>query len=244
MPISTINPLSFPFPLGNKTGFWLPEVAHPYYILKEKYDLVFATPKGGKSPIDPGSIEQSKDDSVSLGFLTDQEAVRFIENTYRIDEFVGRESEFVAVLYPGGHGRVFLEKKKTDMWLRPNGTLCRLGIDYSVSDSLPPGPVFDLYNDEKSHSIAAKIYEQGGVVAALCHGPAAIVNIKLSNGEYLVKGKKVTSFSNKEEEAIRGIVTNGAEWSNNVVVDGRLVTGQNPKSAASTAEAILRVLAH
>jgi putative intracellular protease/amidase len=104
-------------------------------------------------------------------------------------------------------------------------------------------------------SITREMYEQGQVVAAVCHGPAALVNVTLSDGSYLVAGKKVAAFTDSEEHAVgmvdavpfllettlkeRGALHQAAEdWTNNVVVDGSLITGQNPQSAAGVGEAI------
>ncbi len=107
--------------------------------------------------------------------------------------------------------------------------------------------------------IARDIYESGGVVAAVCHGPSALVNVKLSNGKYLVAGKKVSAFTNEEEQAAgldhivpfllasklseRGALHQPKpRWNANVVVDERLVTGQNPQSATGVGEAIRDLL--
>ena len=103
------------------------------------------------------------------------------------------------------------------------------------------------------------IYENNGVVGAVCHGPAGLVNIKLSNGKYLVDGKKVNAFTNEEEVAVKlekvvpfaletKLIERGAKfeksglWQEHVTVDGRLITGQNPQSAKGVGEAILKEL--
>ena len=100
-----------------------------------------------------------------------------------------------------------------------------------------------------------KIYESGGIVSAICHGPAALLGIKLSNGILLIKGKKLTGFTNKEEAVVKlekimpfaletELIKSGAKfvgkdnWENNVVIDGNLVTGQNPASAYGVGAAI------
>ncbi len=104
-----------------------------------------------------------------------------------------------------------------------------------------------------------QIYEANGLVAAVCHGPAGLTNIKLSTGEYLIKGKKVNGFSNEEEElvklsnvvpflledrlkAIGGIYEKSEPWQSHVTVDGRLITGQNPQSAKAVGMAIVKAL--
>lgn len=107
--------------------------------------------------------------------------------------------------------------------------------------------------------IVPQFYEAGKIVSAVCHGPAALVNVKLSNGSYLVSGKNVAAFTNDEEEAVQStnivpflLATNliergaihhpAADWSVNVVVDGRLVTGQNPASGGGVGDALVKLL--
>lgn len=121
------------------------------------------------------------------------------------------------------------------------------------------GTMWDLPNNKKIAKIAAKIYENNGVVSAVCHGPAGIVNIKLNNGKFLVDGKRVNSFTNEEEKAVklenkvpfllesklkeRGAKFEKSElWQEHVTVDGRLITGQNPASATAIGNAILQQL--
>ena len=119
--------------------------------------------------------------------------------------------------------------------------------------------MWDLPNNTAIAKIAADIYEQNGVVAAVCHGPAGLVNIKLSNGKYLLEGKKVNGFTNEEETIVGltnvvpflledelkkrgGIYEKSDPWQVHVVSDQRLVTGQNPQSAKEVGEAIKEAL--
>lgn len=121
------------------------------------------------------------------------------------------------------------------------------------------GTMWDLPQSAALQSLTAKIYENGGVVAAVCHGPAGIVNVKLSNGQYLVAGKKVTSFTDAEESAVgltdvvpflleKTLKERGAEFSGapnfkeNVVISERLATGQNPASARKLASSVAQFL--
>lgn len=121
------------------------------------------------------------------------------------------------------------------------------------------GTMWDFADNTELASIAQKIYENNGIVSAVCHGPAGLVNIKLSNGKYLVDGKKINSFTNEEETAVglekvvpfmlenklkeRGaIFEKSGLWQNHVVADQRVVTGQNPTSAKSVGEATLAEL--
>ncbi|NIK54560.1 type 1 glutamine amidotransferase domain-containing protein [Kribbella shirazensis] len=121
------------------------------------------------------------------------------------------------------------------------------------------GTMWDFPQDEALASLAAAIYERGGVVAAVCHGPSALVNLRLSDGSYLVDGKNVAGFTNEEEAAVeltevvpflladaltaRGAIHHPApNFTTQTITDGRLVTGQNPQSARSTGEAVVAVL--
>ncbi|MGL5821820.1 MAG: type 1 glutamine amidotransferase domain-containing protein [Sarcina sp.] len=121
------------------------------------------------------------------------------------------------------------------------------------------GVIWDFPNDTKMQNVAKEIYENGGIVSAVCHGLAGLLNIKLSNGENLVNGKKVTGFSNSEEVAVgldkmvpyltetelvaRGAnYVKGADWSEFAVSQDRVVTGQNPASGAAVAREVLSVL--
>lgn len=117
------------------------------------------------------------------------------------------------------------------------------------------GAVWDFPDSPAVQRVTREIYEAGGVVGAVCHGPAALVNVTLSDGTYLVAGKQVSAFTNDEERAVKldqvvpfllanRLVERGAlhqpapDWTAKVVTDGRLVTGQNPQSATVTAEAV------
>jgi putative intracellular protease/amidase len=121
------------------------------------------------------------------------------------------------------------------------------------------GTMWDFPDNVTLAAIAAAIYENGGAVAAVCHGPAGLVNIKLSNGKYLVDGKKINSFTNEEETAVKlenvvpfllesKLIERGASfekaglWQEKVVTDKRLITGQNPASAKKAGEELLKVL--
>ncbi|MET4542947.1 putative intracellular protease/amidase [Pedobacter africanus] len=121
------------------------------------------------------------------------------------------------------------------------------------------GAVWDLPDNTAIAAIAGKIYENKGIVAAVCHGPAGIVNIRLNNGKYLVEGKKVNGFTNEEEAAVKldkvvpflledkliergGVYEKSAPWKEHVVTDQRLVTGQNPQSARAVGKALLALL--
>ncbi|KAG5971441.1 hypothetical protein E4U55_001226 [Claviceps digitariae] len=211
--------------LDKPTGWYLPELAHPYDVLAPKADIVFASPKGGLAPLDPSSIEAFKSDGSSTNFL--QHKKHLWEQTLPLKDFLGRADEFDAVFYPGGHG-----------------------------------PMFDLVTDGQSVQLIREFYTAGKPVAAVCHGPIVLRDVVIGEGEGepLVKGRKVTGFTNREEEQVqlseampflledelkkKGAVFEAAEeaWGEKVVVDGLLITGQNPASAKGVGEAILKAI--
>ncbi len=121
------------------------------------------------------------------------------------------------------------------------------------------GAMWDFADNTELAGIAGRIYEAGGIVSAVCHGPAGLVNIRLSNGQYLVDGKKINAFTNEEEAAVKldkvvpflletTLIARGAIfeksglWQQHVVTDQRVVTGQNPASAKAVGEAMLAAL--
>jgi putative intracellular protease/amidase len=121
------------------------------------------------------------------------------------------------------------------------------------------GTMWDFPDTPAVQNAIREIYEDGKIVSAVCHGPAALVNAKLSDGTYLVSGKKVAAFTNGEEEEVQsthvvpflladGLEAHGAfhqnasNWSDNTVKDGRLITGQNPQSASSLGKLLLTAL--
>lgn len=119
------------------------------------------------------------------------------------------------------------------------------------------GPMVDMVDDELVHAALRSTYERGGVIGAVCHGPVAFMNLRLRDGRYLVEGRRVTGFSNAEEEQYAkddvpfrledGLRARGGQfeaeppWQAKSIADGRVVTGQNPASAKGVAEAMLAV---
>jgi putative intracellular protease/amidase len=122
------------------------------------------------------------------------------------------------------------------------------------------GPLWDLANDNNSIKLIEDFYNTQKPVAFVCHAPAALIKVKAENGQPLVKGKKITGFSDTEEEAV-GLTkvvpflleeelkklgahySKGADWSDYTQQDGLLITGQNPASSASVAKLLLATLA-
>lgn len=121
------------------------------------------------------------------------------------------------------------------------------------------GTMWDFPDDANVQRVAAAMWEKGGIVSAVCHGPVALVNVKLSDGSLLVQDKEVTAFTNGEEDAVqcRQVVpytcedkfnsigakfSDGGVFQANTIVSGRLITGQNPPSADGTAKAVVAAL--
>jgi putative intracellular protease/amidase len=121
------------------------------------------------------------------------------------------------------------------------------------------GPLWDLVTDASSIALLAAFQQQGKPMALVCHAPCALLNVKLPNGDPLIKGKNVTGFSDTEEDAVKltnvvpflledelkkagGHYSKGPDWSAYVQTDGLLITGQNPASSAEAAKALLTFL--
>lgn len=146
-----------------------------------------------------------------------------------------------------------------------NNTIATNKIDANVYDGVfvvgGKGAMFDLPKDKALQNVIAHIYHQNGSVAAVCHGPAALVNVKLEDGRYLVADKVVNSFTNEEEHLFgkkwlddfdfmleNKLIERGAKFQSSqimlshVAVDGRLITGQNPTSTVDVATALVKSL--
>ena len=121
------------------------------------------------------------------------------------------------------------------------------------------GPLWDLTNDKDSIKLLETFWKHKKPIAAVCHAPAVLLNVVDEKGEPLVKGKKVTGFTNTEEEAVQltkivpflledelknkgGIYSKKEDWATYVVKDGLLITGQNPASSEAAAEELIKLL--
>lgn len=221
---------------GKETGLWLEEFMAPYMIFrKDGYGITVTSPKGGEVPLDQRSIEgaqklrEQSQQSVGASAATQpkgeeflfQEGMEVLKNTQKLSDV--DPQEYQVVYFPGGHGTM---------------------------GDLPT---------RKVSEVVRHFMENDKIVAAVCHGPAAFVEAKGSGGESLIKGRKLTSFTNAEEEEVGmkndvpfllesrlrelGAHFQGASnWSDNVVADGKLITGQNPQSAESLAMAVTKAL--
>ena len=208
---------------GKKTGFWLEELAAPYYAMKDAgAEIVLASPKGGQPPLDPKSDDADAQTEDTRRFKADAEAQAALASTVELASV--NAEDFDAVFYPGGHG-----------------------------------PLWDLANDADSIALIEAFAKADKPTGFVCHAPGVLKSVNGPNGNPLVEGRKVTGFTNSEEEAVGltevvpflvenvlsangGDYSKGPDWGSYVVVDGKLVTGQNPASSREAAEALLGLL--
>jgi putative intracellular protease/amidase len=208
---------------GRKTGFWLEELAAPYYTFKKAgADITLASPKGGRPPLDPKSNEPGFQSDETRRFEADEEAMAALADTVRLAEVA--HADFDTIFYPGGHG-----------------------------------PLWDLAEDPISIALIESFLAANKPVALVCHAPGVLRHVKTATGRPLVEGKKVTGFTNSEEEAVGltdvvpflvenelkakgGIYSRGPDWGSYAVQDGLLITGQNPGSSTETARLLISAL--
>ena len=209
---------------GRKTGFWLEELAAPYYVFKDAgMDIVLASPAGGQPPLDPKSNEPSVQTEMTHRFEADAAATAQLAATVRLDTI--DQADFDTVFYPGGHG-----------------------------------PLWDLAEDRHSIALIEAFIAANKPVALVCHAPGVLRHVKAADGRPLVEGKKVSGFTNTEEEGVGltevvpflvedelrklgGDYSKGPDWASYVVRDGLLITGQNPGSSAAAAALLLQQIA-
>ena len=207
---------------GRPTGFWLEEFAAPYFVFSDSgVDLTLASPKGGQPPLDPKSDLPENQTPAMARFKKDAAAQKALANTVKLA--LVKAEDFDTVFYPGGHG-----------------------------------PMWDLAEDPASIALLEAFYNSGKPIALVCHSPGVLRHVTYQ-GAPLVKGKHVTGFTNGEEEAMQltkvvpllvedellrlgAIFEKKADWQPFSIVDGRLVTGQNPASSTSAAQALLKLM--
>lgn len=201
-------------------GTYAPELTHALSeILAAGFEYDIASIKGGKAPLYGTDIEG---DSVNAELLANDDFQNRINNTIPVSQI--NVEDYDAIFYPGGFGLLS-----------------------------------DLATDESFATIAAKHYENGGIISAVCHGPGALLPITLSNGEKLLASKSVTGFTREEEidfgtiDAIPFLLeeslartanryTKVQPWQELVIVDDRVITGQNPTSAHGVGKALVESL--
>ncbi|GGY72675.1 type 1 glutamine amidotransferase domain-containing protein [Marinobacter zhanjiangensis] len=208
---------------GHKTGFWLEEFTAPYYVFRDAgADITLASPKGGQPPVDPNSEAEDALTDSTRRFSEDDQARQALASTKKLGDV--NIHEFDAVFYPGGHG-----------------------------------PLWDLADDADSIKLLEEANKADKVIGAVCHAPAIFRHPESPNGDYFVRGRTVTGFTNSEEEAAGltsvvpflvedmlkengGNYSRGDDWAPHIVVDGNLITGQNPASSEGAAKAVLQAL--
>jgi putative intracellular protease/amidase len=208
---------------GRKTGFWLEEFAAPYFVFRDAgVDLTLCSPKGGQPPIDPKSDLPENQTASMTRFKKDSAAQKALASTRKLADM--RSENFDTIFYVGGHG-----------------------------------PMWDLVDNKVSIALIESFYNAGKPVAAVCHSPGVFHRV-MYQGTPLIKGKRVTGFTDTEEEEVKlthvvpflvedelkklgGEFEKVPNWKPLAIVDGRLLTGQNPASSTGAAKALLRLLA-
>src|SRR3954466_678409 len=208
---------------GRKTGFWLEEFAAPYFVFRDAgVDLTLASPKGGQPPIDPKSDLPEGQTPAMNRFKQDPTAQKTLSQTVKLADVKSRDYD--TVFYVGGHG-----------------------------------PMWDLAESPVSIALLESFYNSGKPIALVCHSPGVLRHV-MYQGEPLVKGKRVTGFTNEEEAEVQlthvvpflvedELKRLGAKfekrpnWQPHAVVDGRLITGQNPASSTVAAQNLMNLLA-
>ena len=208
---------------GRPTGFWLEEFAAPYFVFRDAgVELTLASPKGGQPPLDPKSDLPENQTPAMARFKKDKAAQEALAHTVKLADV--KAEDFDTVFYSGGHG-----------------------------------PMWDLAESPVSIALIESFYNSGKPVALVCHSPGVLHRVTYK-GAPLVKGKRVTGFTNEEEEEVQltkvvpflvedelkrlgAIFQKAPKWQPFSIVDGRLITGQNPASSTSAAQALLELVA-
>lgn len=208
---------------GRLTGTWLEELIVPYYkLIEQGFAIDFASPLGGAAPIDPASIEAYESDPLYSRYRADEALTKALAETMRLADV--DPSNYEAVLYPGGHG-----------------------------------PLYDLRYDPHSIDLIATTLAAGRPVGTVCHAGCVLIDVPGPDGSALVRGRTLTAFTDSEEAAVAltdtvpysvesDLRAAGAnlrlrpDWEGNVIVDEKLITGQNPASAGGVADALIDVL--
>jgi putative intracellular protease/amidase len=199
---------------SHPTGYWAEEVVESVRVLREAgVEVTLATPGGVVPTVDKASLDGRFDDAVAS--LEDLRAPAVLASLNAAD--------FDAIYLPGGHG-----------------------------------PMADLAFDPSLGTLLADFHDNGKLVAALCHGPAGLLSAVRADGTFVFAGKEIAVFSDEEElqgglnvpYSVAGRLAElgarlapGEPWSSTVIVDGKLVTGQNPQSSVATAERVAALLA-
>lgn len=201
----------------HQTGIWFEEFSVPYTkFIQQGYEVIVVSPAGGDAPLDANSLQDYQ------GTAENEAARQALKGLAALDDSY-QASDFDAVFFPGGHGTMY-----------------------------------DLPDNPHVQRLVADSLQADKPVAAVCHGPACLVNVDI-NGTPLVKGRKITAFTDSEEKLMQldslmpflletrfrelgADFVAAADWSDNTLKDGLLITGQNPQSSASAADTLIGIL--
>lgn len=209
---------------GRKTGFWLEELAAPYYAFKAAgAEIVLASPNGGQPPLDPKSNEPSFQTDLTRRFEADAEATAQLASTVRLDGV--SQADFDTVFYPGGHGPLWdLAEDKHSIALIESFIAAG---KYVALVCHAPGVLRHVKRAD------GKPLVEGKNVTGFTNTEEEAVGLT-----------KVVPFLVEDElKAKGGLYSKGADWSSYVVADGLLITGQNPGSSAEAAQLLLSKVA-
>lgn len=209
---------------SHPTGLWLSELTHAWHVFEEHgFEQAIVSPKGGPAPLEPRALKFPNYDKTARAWRADPAKMALLENTASPDQVDA--GDYDAIYFTGGHA-----------------------------------VMYDFPDSEGLQHITREIFERGGIVASVCHGYCGLLNTKLSDGSYLIAGRNMTGFAwqeevlarvdklvpyNAEEEARkRGALYTKAKlpFVSYAVVDGNLITGQNPGSAKETAKKVAAAL--
>ena len=208
---------------GQKTGYWLEELASPYYeFVDNGYDVTIASPKGGRPPVDPKSLQPENQTEFTKRLQTDQVVEEKLENTLVLSEV--SPNDYDTLFLPGGHG-----------------------------------PMWDLSQDQDLKNLVEGFYNSKKIISAVCHGPAGLIQATDKSGNSILKNRKLTGFTNAEEESVKldktvpfslenklkelgGKFEKTENFKPFIVRDGQIITGQNPASSFLAARKVVEAL--
>lgn len=206
------------------TGLWLSELTHAWELFDQRgFEQSLVSPAGGVVPLEPRSLKFPNEDKTAKAWRADPARMALLTQTAAPDQIDSADVD--AIYFTGGHA-----------------------------------VMYDFPDSEGLQRITREVFERGGIVASVCHGYCGLLNTTLSDGSYLVAGRRMTGFAWREEVLARvaKLVPYNAEeeakkrgahyekaalpFVSYTVVDGRLVTGQNPGSAKATARTVADLL--
>ncbi|MFE1029738.1 type 1 glutamine amidotransferase domain-containing protein [Streptomyces sp. NPDC058818] len=208
---------------GRKTGFWLEELAAPYYRFQEAgWEITLASPKGGQPPLDPKSNEPNFQTELTRRFETDTEAITALANTVRLDSVTA--DDFDTVFYPGGHGPLWDLAEDLDS-KRLIQTTLRSGKPLAVVCHAP-GVLRHTLNEDGTPLVQGK----------------DVTGFANSEEEGVALTDIVPFLVEDELKRLGGHYTKTDDWQPHVVQDGLLITGQNPASSGPAADALVELV--